>query len=207
VQGDAYFEAVTELRERIADFVEGLDPAAWDAPSLCAGWRVRDVAGHLSLVPTVTLGEMLRVAPRSRMNPHRVNTTLAIRYGSVSPGEIVARIREHSGERRSAKGLEASNWLFDLAVHSQDMALPLGRTFEVPVAVAEAGLDRVWQMGWPFHARRRLGGLTLSATDGTWTVGSGPEVRGPAVALLLLLTGRTEAAAPSLEGPGVVAAA
>jgi uncharacterized protein (TIGR03083 family) len=206
VRDEAYFEAVTVMRQRIADFLDGLDPTEWDAPSLCAGWRVRDVAGHLSLVPTVTLGEMLRVAPRSLMNPHRINTALAVRYGSLPPHEIVARIREHAGARQSAKGLETANWLFDLAVHSQDMALPLGRTFEVPVAVAEAGLDRVWQMGWPFHARRRLGGLTVSATDGTWTVGSGPEVRGPAMALLLLLTGRTEAAAPRLEGPGVVEA-
>lgn len=149
---------------------------------------------------------MLRVAPRSRMNPHRINTTLAIRYGSAPPHEIVARIREHSRERRTAKGLDTANALFDLAVHSQDMALPLGRTFTVPVASAVAGLDRVWEMGWPFRARHRLGGLTLSATDGTWSVGTGPEVRGPAMALLLLMTGRTQAAAPSLEGPGVAGA-
>jgi uncharacterized protein (TIGR03083 family) len=149
---------------------------------------------------------MLRAAPRSRLNPHRINTTLAIRYGSADPHEIVAKIREHSEERGTARGLDTANALFDLAVHSQDMSLPLGRPFEVPVDAAAVGLDRLWEMGWPFHARRRFGHLRLSATDGGWAVGSGPEVRGPAVALLLLLTGRTEAAAPSLSGPGVVEA-
>jgi hypothetical protein len=57
-------------------------------------------------------------------------------------------------------------------------------------------------MGWPFHARRRLRGLRLVATDCDWSAGDGAEVRGPIGALLLLLTGRYGAAAPQLDGPG-----
>jgi hypothetical protein len=57
-------------------------------------------------------------------------------------------------------------------------------------------------MGWPFWAKRRLRGLRLVATDTAWSAGEGAEVRGPAQALLLLLTGRTEAALPHLDGPG-----
>jgi len=45
--------------------------------------------------------------------------------------------------------------------------------------------------------------LRLEATDVDWTVGDGPVVRGPAQALLLLLTGRDAAALPALAGPGV----
>jgi uncharacterized protein (TIGR03083 family) len=206
VDDETYWTTVTGLRLRFADYLEGLEPAAWQAPSLCADWRVRDVAGHLSMVPTVTLGEMLAVGPRAGFNPNRINTILARRYGSREPAQIIGRIREHAAARRTAKGLHTEDWLFDLAVHSQDVAVPLGRPFEVPVDAAVAGLERVWEMGWPFRARRRLHGLTLSAADGSWTVGSGPEVRGPALALLLLLTGRNEAAAPSLEGPGLARA-
>ena len=54
----------------------------------------------------------------------------------------------------------------------------------------------------PFHARDRLAGLTLRATDADIVLGSGPEVRGTALSLLLLATGRTAVAAPSLSGPG-----
>ena len=57
-------------------------------------------------------------------------------------------------------------------------------------------------MGWPFWAKRRLRGLRLVATDTTWSAGEGAEVRGPVQALLLLLTGRIEAALPHLDGPG-----
>jgi uncharacterized protein (TIGR03083 family) len=85
-------------------------------------------------------------------------------------------------------------------VHSQDIALPLGRHVDVPPDHTRQGLERVWEMGWPFKARKRLTGLTLRATDTDWTVGDGPDVTGPALALLLLLTGRADAARGSLSG-------
>ncbi len=109
--------------------------------------------------------------------------------------------------RQTARVLDTRNALFDLIVHSQDIALPLGRAFDVPPEYSRVALDRVWQMGWPFRARRRLGHLSLSATDTTWSVGTGPQVSGTALALLLLLTGRNAVAAPHLHGPGTDALA
>ena len=79
----------------------------------------------------------------------------------------------------------------------------LGREFSVPAELARDALDRVWGMGWPFKARRRLAGHALTANDVEWTVGTGPEIRGSALTLLLLLTGRTSTALPSLTGSGV----
>ena len=200
---EEYWSAVRTMRLRIADLLDTLSPAEWDASSLCRGWRVRDVAGHLALVPTITTWQMISAAPRARFDPHRINTLMAQRQGSNSPDEIVAKIREHAGERRTAKALDTRNALFDAVVHSQDIALPLDRDFPVPVTFSRAGLTRVWAMGWPFNARRRLAGLTLRATDTDWTVGTGPEVAGPALPLLLLVTGRSAAAAHSLHGSGV----
>ena len=95
--------------------------------------------------------------------------------------------------------MDDRNALFDVIVHSQDIAIPLGRDFPRPVPLVHQGLQRVWQMGWPFQARKRLAPLTLRATDTDWTAGSGPETSGPALALLLLLTGRHAAVADSLR--------
>ena len=199
---DEYWDRVRTMRLRVADFLETLAPQEWDTPSLCEGWRVRDVAGHLSLVPTITTWEMVAAAPRAGFDPNRINTALARRYGSLDPAEIVRRIRDHAGERRTARALDVRNSLYDLIVHSQDMAVPLGREFTVPPELAGEGLRRVWSMGWPFRARKRLAGVTLRATDTEWTVGAGPEVSGPALPLLMLLTGRT-ATTEVLDGPGV----
>jgi uncharacterized protein (TIGR03083 family) len=150
---------------------------------LCRGWRVRDVAGHLAWVPTITTWEMMSVAPRAGFNPNRVNTLLALRHGSGPADQIISRIRDHAGERRTAKVLDARNSLFDAMVHSTDVAIPLGRDFPVPVGFTREGLQRVWAMGWPFSARRKLTGLRLRATDTDWTVGTGPEVAGAALSL------------------------
>lgn len=200
---EAYWSAVRSVRLGIADLLDSLSPAEWDAPSLCRGWRVRDVAGHLALVPTITTWEMMSVAPWAGFNPNRINTLLALRHGSGPAEQIISRIRDHAGERRTAKVLDARNSLFDAIVHSQDIAIPLGRDFPVPVGFTREGLQRVWAMGWPFSARRKLSGLRLRATDTDWTVGTGPEVAGTALSLLLLLTGRTSTVVDSLQGPGV----
>ena len=200
---EEYWSAVRTVRLRVADMLDTLSPTEWDAASLCEGWRVRDVAGHLALVSTITTGQMIAAAPRARFNPNRINTLLAVRAGSVATSEIVQKLRDHAEDRTTAKALDTRNSLFDAIVHSQDIAIPLGRTFPVPVDFTRQGLDRVWAMGWPFNAQRRLAGRTLTATDADWSVGSGPEISGSALSLLLLLTGRTSTARSELVGAGL----
>ena len=199
--GEEYWSAVRAVRLRLAEMLDTLSPGEWDAASLCEGWRVRDVAGHLALVPTITTWQMLAAAPRARFNPNRINTLLAVRAGSVATSEIVRKLRDHA-DRTTAKALDTRNALFDAIVHSQDIAIPLCRTFGIPVDFTRQGLDRVWVMGWPFNARRRLAGRTLTATDTEWTVGSGPDL-GQRPVLLLLLTGRTSTARSELAGHGL----
>jgi uncharacterized protein (TIGR03083 family) len=192
-------------RLALADLLEGLSVEEWERPSLCAGWRVRDVAGHVAMAPQV-LGirtmtvEVLRAGGRF----HRLNHDLAVRHAESRPTErLVAEIREHASSRRLPLVTNYRNILFDILVHGQDIALPLDRSHPMPPAAARAGAGRVWSMGWPFWARRRLRGVRLVATDVEWSAGAGAEVEGPIDALLLLLTGRVTAARPRLTGPGV----
>lgn len=198
-----YWSAVCDVRLRVADMLDSLNPDEWDAPSLCSGWRVRDVAGHLALVPSITTWQMISAAPRAGFNPNRINTLLARRAGSVPPPQIVAKLRDHADDRTTARALDTRNSLFDVIVHSQDIAIPLRRDFPIPVECVRAGLERVWAMAWPFNARRLLAGYTLAATDINWRVGTGPQVEGSAISLLLLLTGRTSAVLGALNGAGV----
>lgn len=51
-------------------------------------------------------------------------------------------------------------------------------------------------------AKSRIAGVTLRATDADWSHGSGPEVSGPLLSLVLAMTGR-KVALGDLEGPGV----
>ena len=42
-------------------------------------------------------------------------------------------------------------------------------------------------------AKKRIAGLKLSAIDASWTNGDGPEVSGPILALVQVMTGRLSA--------------
>jgi hypothetical protein len=50
--------------------------------------------------------------------------------------------------------------------------------------------------------KRRIAGLKLRATDTDWSAGTGPEVAGPMLTLLVAMTGR-KVAPGELSGDGV----
>jgi uncharacterized protein (TIGR03083 family) len=200
---DESWTVIAEQRRAVADLLAGLTADEWETPSLCAGWRVRDVAAHVAMAPQppgplTMAAEALRAGGRF----HRLNHDLAVRYAARPTADLVAELREHAGSQRLPAVTNYRNMLFDVMVHAQDIAVPLGRRLSMPPEAAAAGATRVWTMGWPFWARRRFRGIRLTATDTDWSVGSGPEVSGPIEALLLLLTGRA-AALPRLTGAGL----
>ena len=201
---EAKWAAIAGRRRALAQLVEGRPDEDWERPSLCAEWRIRDVVAHVALTPhSPTVGAILLAAVRARGDFDRVNRDMARAYAARPPAELVADLRESADSRRKPAITTLDNLLFDVLVHVQDVALPLGVACPTPPAAAREGVKRVWRMGWPFWAKRKLRGLRLEATDVDWTVGDGPVVRGPAQALLLLLTGRDAAALPALAGPGV----
>ncbi|MFI7674579.1 maleylpyruvate isomerase family mycothiol-dependent enzyme [Actinophytocola sp. NPDC049390] len=199
------WQAIEQERRRLADLLADLADDEWDTPSLSAGWRVRDVAAHVALAPQPPgPWEMVAWAVRARGSFHRLNHDISVAHAESRTGaELVAELRAHAASRRLPALTGYRNILFDTLVHVQDVAIPLHRVLPMPVAAARAGATRVWTMGWPFWARRRLAGFRLVATDTLWAVGDGEQVVcGPIEALLLLLTGRP-VALDRLTGAGV----
>jgi hypothetical protein len=78
--------------------------------------------------------------------------------------------------------------MWDILVHAQDIAIPLGIDFATPPDAGAAAATRIWELRWPFsfRAKRRLGSCRLTATDVAWTIGTGAEITGPISAILLL---------------------
>jgi hypothetical protein len=78
----------------------------------------------------------------------------------------------------------------------------------MPPQAAAVAADRVLSMRWPppLPSARKVAGFRLTATDTPWSVGEGPEVRGPMAAILLVCAGRL-AALPELSGDGAAALA
>ncbi|GAA0803317.1 maleylpyruvate isomerase family mycothiol-dependent enzyme [Spirilliplanes yamanashiensis] len=200
---DEIWRVIDEQRAQTAAFLGALSAEQWEAPSLCAGWRVRDVAAHLTLAH-LGWGPALRELARARGSFDRMIRDTAIRQARLPVGAYGELLTAMIGSRRLAPGVTPVEPMLDVIVHGQDMALPLGITRPVPPAAAAVAATRAYTRSFPFFARRRLAGLRLVATDHEWTVGDGRTVEGPMGALLLLVTGRSAAVA-QLRGPGVAA--
>jgi uncharacterized protein (TIGR03083 family) len=201
--------AVTANQRRIlADLVGNLSEAEANAPSLCDGWRLRDVVAHVSVAPNHPgTWAMLVAGLRARGDFQRLNHDYGVRHAGERPiAELAEELRTVADSRRLPVVTSLDNIMFDTLVHVQDVAIPLGRDVAMPLDAAAAGATRVWTMGWPWWARRRLRGFRLEATDVDWAVGEGRLVKGPIQALLVLLTARP-AALPHLDGEGAAALA
>lgn len=197
------WRVIEQQRLLIAAHLADLTPNQWETTSLCTAWRVRDVAAHLTLAADPpALPVIAAEAVRARGGFNRLNAAVAIRRAARPTEQLVADLREHASARTIPFVTNQRNLVLDVLVHTQDIALPLGRVLLMPEDAVVASLERVWVMGWPFWARHRTRGLRLSATDAAWSAGAGAPVSGPAVALLLLLTGRVAAALPDLTGSG-----
>ncbi|MFI7603084.1 maleylpyruvate isomerase family mycothiol-dependent enzyme [Actinoplanes sp. NPDC049681] len=199
---DAVWKTIDDERLSLADLLDDLSPTEWETPSLCTGWRVRDVAAHLTLSHTgVLAGTTAFVRARGSFN--RMIRDSALRQARLPTSSYAPMLRAMAGSRRKAPMISHLEPLIDVLVHGQDIAIPLHREREMPPAAAAAAADRVWPDLYPFRAGRRLRGVQLRATDHAWSAGEGALVEGPISALLLLLTGRREAAVSRLRGPGV----
>jgi uncharacterized protein (TIGR03083 family) len=203
---DQSWQVIERERHSLADLLQTLTEDEWEQPSLCYGWRIRDVAAHVALAPQPPgVTSMLVATVRAGGRFHRLNHDVSVRHAQQRSGaQLVAELREHAASHRLPVVTSYRNILFDILVHGQDIAIPLGRTREMPPDAAATAATRVWTMGWPFWAKHRLKNLRLTATDVAWTVGRGADVQGPIASLLLLLTGRT-AALPHLSGRGIAA--
>jgi uncharacterized protein (TIGR03083 family) len=189
VDVDTVWRHVDEQRAVVADLLESLDDEQLETASLCSAWRVRDVGAHLTLAhmgPATAAVEMVR----ARGSFDRMIRDTAVRRAREPVAEHAAALRSMIGSRRTAPGVSHLEPLTDVLVHAQDIAVPLGLDVETPQDAAAASADRVWRMGFPFWARRRLRGTRLQATDHDWAVGEGTVREGTMREHLLLLTGR-----------------
>ena len=207
---ETVWHLIRNERLSLAQMLERAPGADWTTPSLCAEWSVHHVLAHLVMTPAGEphVWDMTKALVRARGHLWDAGRDVAIAYARRNPQELVASLRQAADARTKPVFVANDNILLDLVVHGQDIAVPLGLRRPVPAEAAVLALRRIWAMGWPFYARRRLAGVQVQCsgdaeTDVVWEVGSGPLIHGTAGDLALLMTGRTRAALPRLAGPGV----
>lgn len=162
----------------------------WNAPTACAGWDVHDVVAHLvDSAKTTRLG-FVREMIAARFDFDRQNARGVTRERRGTPEETFAEFCSVV-ERRSTPPAPLATRLVEAFVHGEDIrrAVGLGGNYpaEAVVAALQFQLRTTVKMG---GGRERADGLRLVAEDAPVDTGTGPAVRGTALALLLAVSGR-----------------
>lgn len=196
------WEEVRRLRLEIADEFDALEAEQWDAPSWCTGWRVRDVLGHLVHLAEATQRSMVRDVFGKGLLPDRALDRVARTLGDAPVAELTERLRRAASGRFHVVGSPPAVAMGELLVHGSDALRPAGVQGDRPLDDVLMVLDIYKRVGrLAFHSAPQRG-LTLVATDARWQSGSGPEVRGRAIDLLMLVANRRQVLG-LLEGSGL----
>ena len=199
------------VKDELGDFstfLHGLDEEQWDGPSLCEGWRVRDVVGHICVGYQMKLTTFPVMLAKYRGDVARGSHVMSIEFGSShTPAEILAVFDAYAAEadtvrRGLTRVIPVKERMTDHLIHHEDVRRPLGATREIPAERLAAALDALPHIGGFLQSKKTVAGLRFAATDLAWTWGTGPEVRGPADSLVLAMSGRP-IGLDALEGPGV----
>src|SRR5215472_14276970 len=188
-------------REALIADLGALTDDQWATRSLCADWTVRDVLGHMTATAKMTPPAFLGALAGAGFRFNAMNEKNIAREATPSPSDGLAEFRRHLKDTTHPPGpVEAM--LGEAVVHSADIRRPLGMSREYPEEALTRVADFFKGSNLLIGAKRRIDGVSLRATDTGWSTGSGPEVTGPHLSLILAMTGRAAALA-DLSGEGL----
>lgn len=198
---DQLWSAIHAERAALTEELAHLDDDLWTTPSLCGRWSVEEVVAHLTAAASIGGFRWITSMVGARFDAAVHNARRLAEHRGDTPAETLDRFRAVVSSTRAASG-HTPAWLGEVVVHAQDIRRPLGigRTPSIDalttVATFYASRD------FAVASKTAVAGLRLEATDGPFTHGDGPRVRGTTTALTMAMAGR-EAYCDDLDGPGV----
>jgi uncharacterized protein (TIGR03083 family) len=188
-------------RHALAEFLDTLTPQQWAAPTWCDKWNVQELVGHLTAAGNITAGHFFGGFVKTGFSFDKFVDGDLRTYAAGTPADVRARFGKILDSNRKPPG-PAYVALGEVMVHGEDIRRPLGARGEHSPEHLATLAELYKKTGAPLRAKKRLEGLRLEATDVDWSTGSGPEIKGPCMSLILGMVGRREALA-DCEGPGV----
>lgn len=98
-----------EERAELADLLATLGPDQWEAPSLCAGWRVRDVVAHMYGYEELGPVGLVRRSVRGGLRLNGVNAAGVAAHAGSTPDELLALVRAHQQPAASRQASAAGS--------------------------------------------------------------------------------------------------
>jgi len=193
--------AVHAEREALAADLRELSSEDWAKPSLCGAWTVRDVLAHMTSAATLTPPAFFGKMIGSGFSFDKVQEKGVAAQRGASPADTLANFESVVTSVKHPPGPNQT-WLGEVIVQSEDIRRALGIQHKYPTDAVVTVADFYQGSNLLIGSKNRIAGLTLRATDADWTHGTGPEVSGPVLSLVMAMTGR-KAAIDDLTGEGV----
>ena len=184
-------DMIAAERTELAELLDGLPAPRWDEPTLCVGWRVREVVAHVTMPFRYGRGRFALELAKSggRFNP-MADRCARRDAGVMSPGELAEALRSNANHPWKPPGGGYEGVLTHDVIHGLDITEALGLGGLVPedrLGVVLPNLVTPKALGF-FGVD--LSGVALRTADTGWTFGSGLPVTGTAQDLALFLCGR-----------------
>ena len=203
-RGSIIWPVVYEERRALIQDLEDLPSTQWQTPSLCPGWTVQDVLAHLTDTAKTTKLSFVRGMVTAGFDFDRANASGIARERGAHSGAALAGFKAVQ-MRRTGPPAPLATRLVEAFIHGEDIRRPLGirRTYPAPhvITALQYQLKTTVKMG---GGKEPAEGWRLVATDAAFSHGSGPEIHGPAIVLLLAVSGRP-VHSNELSGPGAEA--
>ena len=183
----------------LAGLLAAISDAQWDTPSLCEGWRVREVVAHMTMPARYSQEEFMAELRRCAFDFTRLSNEVASRDAALPAGELVASLRSDVMRHWTPPGGGYHGALTHVVIHGLDVTVPLGTPRCSPDNTIRVVLDNLTTGGGHAHFGTVIEGRRLQASDLDWSHGSGQALRGTAADLALALCARAVPAA-RLEG-------
>jgi uncharacterized protein (TIGR03083 family) len=190
-------------RQALAADLRSLTSDQWVAASYCGDWSVRDVVAHMTATAQITPVTFFPKLAAAGFSLTRLQAKDILVQKGNSTADTLARFGAATTSVKHPPG-PIDNWLGETIVHAQDIRGPLGIQHDYPVGALLQVADFYKGSNLIIGTKRRITGLALRATDTEWSHGSGPEVSGPLITLVMAMTGRKQVLG-DLAGDGVAA--
>jgi uncharacterized protein (TIGR03083 family) len=173
----------------------------WSGPSQCESWSVRDVLAHMTATANMTPGKFFPKMIASGFSFDKVQDKGIAAERGASGAETLSRFQAVVGSEKKPPGPK-DTVLGETIIHADDIRRSLGLQRTYPDGALVEVADFYKGSNLIIGTKRRIDGLALRATDTGWSYGTGPEVSGPMLPLLLAMAGR-KGVLDELSGEGV----
>src|SRR5690242_8785729 len=106
--------------QQLADFLASATPAQWDTPSLCDGWRVREVVAHMTMAARYDEAAFMAELQDVGFDFTSLSNKLASRDGALDTDQLVANLRSDVMAKWAPPGGGYRGALNHVVIHGLD---------------------------------------------------------------------------------------